>query len=255
MVATSFRHGKDPWVGCRNCGGITRFSRQREQTHSPTGMTGNAWKPKFSWAGTDTILVVLHRHAEWGKFRVTAQDRNRSAFNLRLNSGHLNLVCYLCVIPKCSRHKVQYRSRVPSPRSELEPKSVRDHSGGIVCRSSQQWLDKNGVEPVKRQQFDAFLKANPTAANMQSDADKETLFQQFHAWAAAMNAQARDSSEEDTKKVRDRDHASRSTHVRHSPRRSHSAKRMRSEQAVMSDECRRDPEACQRVSEDARWHP
>src|SRR4249920_1412220 len=55
---------------------------------------------------------------------------------------------------------------------------------------AQQWLDKNGVEPVKRQQFDAFLNANPTAANIQSDADKEALFQRFHAWAAAMNAQA-----------------------------------------------------------------
>jgi len=120
---------------------------------------------------------------------------------------------------------------------------------------AQQWLDKNGVEPVKRQQFDAFLNANPTAANIQSDADKEALFQRFHAWAAAMNAQARVNSEEDTKKVRDGDHASRSTHVRHSPRRSHSAGRVRSEQAAMSDECRRDPEACQRASEDARWHP
>ena len=56
---------------------------------------------------------------------------------------------------------------------------------------AQQWLDKNGVEPVKRQQFDAFLQANPAAANIQSEADKEALFQQFHAWAAGMNAQAR----------------------------------------------------------------
>ena len=55
---------------------------------------------------------------------------------------------------------------------------------------AQQWLDKNGVEPVKRQHFDAFLQANPAAANVQSEADKEALFEQFHAWAAAMNAQA-----------------------------------------------------------------
>ena len=41
---------------------------------------------------------------------------------------------------------------------------------------AQQWLDKNGVEPVKRQQFDAFLQANPAAANVQSEADKESLF-------------------------------------------------------------------------------
>ena len=40
---------------------------------------------------------------------------------------------------------------------------------------AQQWLDKNGVEPVKRQQFDASLQANPAAANIQSEADKITF--------------------------------------------------------------------------------
>ena len=65
---------------------------------------------------------------------------------------------------------------------------------------AQQWLDKHGVEPVKRQQFDAFLQANPEAANVQSEADKEALFQQFHAWAAGMNAQALANSEEELQK-------------------------------------------------------
>src|ERR1700752_280625 len=54
---------------------------------------------------------------------------------------------------------------------------------------AQQWLDQHGVEPVKRR-FEAFLQENPTAANIQSEADKEALFQQFHAWEAARNAQA-----------------------------------------------------------------
>ena len=74
---------------------------------------------------------------------------------------------------------------------------------------AQQWLDKNGVEPVKRH-FDAFLQANPAAANIQSEDDKEALFEQFHAWGAGMNAQARVGSEVGSKKVRDRDHASQS---------------------------------------------
>ena len=33
--------------------GITQFSQQRAKTHSPTGTTCNARKPKCSWAGTD----------------------------------------------------------------------------------------------------------------------------------------------------------------------------------------------------------
>jgi TRAP transporter TAXI family solute receptor len=76
---------------------------------------------------------------------------------------------------------------------------------------AQQWLDKNGVEPVKRQQFDAFLQAYPGAANVQSEADKEALFEQFSAWAAGMNAQAQGGPEVDPKQVRDPDHASQST--------------------------------------------
>ena len=36
-----------------NWRGITQFSQQRAKTHSPTGTTCNARKPKCSWAGTD----------------------------------------------------------------------------------------------------------------------------------------------------------------------------------------------------------
>jgi TRAP transporter TAXI family solute receptor len=129
---------------------------------------------------------------------------------------------------------------------------------------AQQWLDKNGVEPVKRQQFDAFLQANPAAANVQSEADKESLFEQFHAWAAAMNAQAQAGPQVDSKAVRNRDHTSQSakqaTFLRHSPRRSQLAKRttgtLAEQRAVI--ECRRDfagPDACTRPSEDAWWQP
>src|SRR6201987_1046022 len=72
---------------------------------------------------------------------------------------------------------------------------------------AQQWLDKHGVEPTKRR-FEAFLQENPAAANIQPEADKESLFRQFQAWEAGRNAQAQMGSQVGSKKVRDRDHAS-----------------------------------------------
>lgn len=120
---------------------------------------------------------------------------------------------------------------------------------------AQQWLDRNGVEPVGKQQFDAFLKANLGAAGAQSKAEKDSLFQQFQAWASGMNAKAKASSDEGVKKVRDRDESSHKSHVRHSPRRSQEAKRVRSEQTAATEECRRDPEGCQRQGEEAWWRP
>jgi hypothetical protein len=88
---------------------------------------------------------------------------------------------------------------------------------------AQQWLDKHGVEPVKRQRFEAFLQENPATANIQSVADKEALFRQFQAWEAGRNARAQVGSQVGSKKVRDRDHASKSATQaappRHPPRR------------------------------------
>jgi hypothetical protein len=139
---------------------------------------------------------------------------------------------------------------------------------------AQQWLDKHGVEPLK-QRFEAFRQENPAAANIQSEADKEALFRQFHAWAAGMNARAQASSQEgskkvrDREKVRDRDHASQSarqaTPLRHPPHRSQPARRARgtwTEQSAVID-CehhgyrrdRADLEACNRASEEAWRNP
>src|SRR5437660_6621331 len=57
--------------------------------------------------------------------------------------------------------------------------------------AAQQWLDKNNLQPLARERFDAFLQHNPTAAaKIQSDADKEALFKQFQAWEAERNARA-----------------------------------------------------------------
>jgi TRAP transporter TAXI family solute receptor len=61
--------------------------------------------------------------------------------------------------------------------------------------AAQQWLDDHGVKPITRERFDAFLKMNPAAAQIQSDADKEALFQQFQAWEAERNARAQVGSE------------------------------------------------------------
>ena len=54
MVANQASNAaKTPGLDAANRRGITQFSRQRAKTHSPTGTTRNAWKPKCSWAGTD----------------------------------------------------------------------------------------------------------------------------------------------------------------------------------------------------------
>src|SRR5665811_307641 len=56
--------------------------------------------------------------------------------------------------------------------------------------AAKQWLESHGVEPVARNRFDEFLKQNPAAAKLPSDADKEALFRQFQAWEAEQNARA-----------------------------------------------------------------
>jgi TRAP transporter TAXI family solute receptor len=56
--------------------------------------------------------------------------------------------------------------------------------------AAQQWLDKNGIQPVARDRFETFLKQSPAAAKVQSDAEKEALFKQFQAWEAEKNASA-----------------------------------------------------------------
>jgi TRAP transporter TAXI family solute receptor len=56
--------------------------------------------------------------------------------------------------------------------------------------AAQQWLDKNGIQPVARSRFDEFLKQNPAPSKPQSDADKEALFKQFQSWEAEQNAKA-----------------------------------------------------------------
>jgi TRAP transporter TAXI family solute receptor len=56
--------------------------------------------------------------------------------------------------------------------------------------SAQQWLDKNGIQPVARNKFDEFLKQNPGAKAGTSDAERTALFRQFQSWQADQNARA-----------------------------------------------------------------
>jgi TRAP transporter TAXI family solute receptor len=56
--------------------------------------------------------------------------------------------------------------------------------------AAKQWLDQHRIEPVARNRFEEFLKQNPAAAKLPSDADREALFKQFRAWEAEQNAQA-----------------------------------------------------------------
>ena len=132
---------------------------------------------------------------------------------------------------------------------------------------AQQWLDKNGLI---KQRFDAFLQENPATANIQSQADKEALFRQFQAWESGRNARAQVGSHADSKadsrKVRNRDHASRSATQaasrRHPPRRSHAASRaagalpeQRGVTACEGLRDRADPDACKREREETWWKP
>jgi TRAP transporter TAXI family solute receptor len=125
---------------------------------------------------------------------------------------------------------------------------------------AQQWLVKHGLEPVKRERFEAFLQENPGSANIQSEADKEALFRQFETWDAARNTGAEVSSQ--TEKSRDRDHTVQSE-VQSIPARRphHQAPHARTEQGA-AIECERnsrsgraDPDACHRASENGWWKP
>jgi hypothetical protein len=131
---------------------------------------------------------------------------------------------------------------------------------------AQQWLVKHGLEPVKRERFEAFLQENPAAANVQSGTDKEALFRQFEAWDAARNARAEMGAQ--TEKSRDRNHTFQSTIKAVPGRRPHrQVHRARTALDTSSEqgaaiECERysgrgraDPDACHRASEDAWWKP
>ena len=60
----------------------------------------------------------------------------------------------------------------------------------IFTRNAEEGKAHN-VEAVARTRFDEFLKQSPTtAANIKTDADRETLFKQFQAWETERNARA-----------------------------------------------------------------
>jgi TRAP transporter TAXI family solute receptor len=127
---------------------------------------------------------------------------------------------------------------------------------------AQQWLDKHGVEPLK-QRFEAFLQENPAAADIQSEANRETLFRQFQASEAARNARAQVDPHEGLERVRDRDHvsqsATRAAASRHSSGRLHLARRARGsltgQGAATECESYGYPVACNRAGQEAWSDP
>ena len=154
---------------------------------------------------------------------------------------------------------------------------------------AQQWLDKHGVEPLKRR-FEAFQQENPAAANIKSEADKEALLHQVggrqgstiaaisglgragtvsglgRAGTFRLGTRAQMGSEVDSDKVRDRDQsATQAAPPRDPPRRSHLARRalgrLIEQGAVTGCEHqghhrdRADPDGCNRASEEAWGNP
>ena len=57
--------------------------------------------------------------------------------------------------------------------------------------AAKQWLETHAMEgqagDTPRDRFDAFMKQSAAAKNVQSDADRESLFKQFQAWEAETN--------------------------------------------------------------------
>ncbi|MBR0693762.1 TRAP transporter substrate-binding protein [Bradyrhizobium lablabi] len=124
---------------------------------------------------------------------------------------------------------------------------------------AQQWLDKHGIEPARRQRFEAFLQDNPAVANIQSEADKEALFRQFQAWEETRNARAEVDPQVDSKKVRDRDHPRRHARRSHTARRALDASNRQGAVAQCEQYGQRGDRAganpCGRPGEEAWWNP
>ena len=103
--------------------GITQFSQQRAKTHSPTGTTRNAWKPKCSWAGTDNDPGGI-APACWlgGNFGSPHRIETGSALESRLNSGQLNHVSFVFGQPDrnvVAANTISIQGSIPPPRPEL----------------------------------------------------------------------------------------------------------------------------------------
>ena len=110
--------------------GITQFSQQRAKTHSPTGTTRNAWKPKCSWAGTDNDPGGI-APACWlgGNFGSPHRIETGSALESRLNSGQLNHVSFVFGQPDrnvVAANTISIQGSIPPTRAQ--PKSVSGQS-------------------------------------------------------------------------------------------------------------------------------
>src|SRR5437879_13595539 len=95
MVANQASNAaRTPGLDAANRWDTTQFSQQPAKTHSLTGTTRNAWKPRCSWAGTETdpggIAPACWPGENFGSPQRIETD---SACVSRLDSGQLNAVC------------------------------------------------------------------------------------------------------------------------------------------------------------------
>ena len=126
MVANQASNAaRTPGLDAANRRGITQFSQQRAKTHSPTGTTRNAWKPKCSWAGTDNDPGGI-APACWlgGNFGSPQKIETGSALESRLNSGQLNHVSFVFVQPDrnvVAANTISIKGSIPRSELNLNP--------------------------------------------------------------------------------------------------------------------------------------
>ena len=94
---SSFKRGKDPWVGCSEFGGVLLSFLSNVQRHThPQGLRAMRGNQNVPGLGPTTILVVLHRHAGWGEISGHRTKSKQVAHSKsRRNSGQLNRVSFV----------------------------------------------------------------------------------------------------------------------------------------------------------------
>ena len=127
---SSFRHGKDPWVGCSESGVLLSFlSNVQRHTH-PQGLRAMRGNQNVPGLGPTTILVVLHRHAGWGEISGHRTESKQVAHSSRGSIADSSTSCAICVRTarsKCS-HCITISIQGSIPPTRAQPKSVSGQS-------------------------------------------------------------------------------------------------------------------------------
>src|SRR6202035_752361 len=80
---SSFRHGKDPWVGCSESGNPDNFLSNLQRHAHPQGLRAMRRNQDVPGLGAKPILVVLHQHAGWGKISGHRRESKQVAYAYR----------------------------------------------------------------------------------------------------------------------------------------------------------------------------